>query len=89
MDPDEHAAGGEPAAKTNNRAAWSTNTMDEEVMAGDTNPQEEMWLSLLTLRPPSSWSAGMAVIRHVREFRPDRQALKITPGPGAPPVSGP
>ena len=42
MDLVEHAAGGEPAAETNNRAAWSTNTMDEEVMAGNTNPQEEM-----------------------------------------------
>ena len=42
MDPDGHAAGGEPVAETNNRAAWSTNTMDVEVMAGDTNSQEEM-----------------------------------------------
>lgn len=38
-DPDGHAAGGETAAKTNNRAAWSTSTMAVEAMVGDTNPQ--------------------------------------------------
>lgn len=42
MDPDGHAAGGEPETETNNKAAWGISAMDVEVMVGDTNPQEEM-----------------------------------------------
>ena len=35
--------------------------MDVEVTVGDTDPQEEMWLSLFMPGPPSPWSAEMAV----------------------------